>query len=205
MCTLHSPPLLSSQVCQGFEKLEEPDRFAEAERGLRAALYHLKQLSQAWRDVLSCGIARRTMGTLLDAVVASTLDCVGALPLATTGGGAGGGGGAQRQQSQREQLHFLLGLVAGQGPGNVFHDDLLRGSSADALAERHVPSWQRLLLTVEVLAARTVDDLGRRFQGEGAPGARLLRNATDVKALAGIVQSSFPDSPGRTAFLQDLA
>ena len=231
------------QRCGGFENLSESAVFAETEGGLRAALYHLRQLSGAWRDVLPRSVALRSLATLLDLVVAMSLDAIAALPLAdiaakeaaasagaildgTASRRGGHKAGEPPKQSQREQLHFLLGLLGSQAPGTVFHDELLGGGggggggggmTAAAAAQQHVASWHRLLMTTEVMGARDPADLSRRYRRDagavaaaasaasrGALGNVPIRNPSDARILADTVQNVFPDTPSRTAFLRDL-
>lgn len=53
---------------------ESLSEWVEAETAMKAGIYHVKHLSQAWRSVLSVEVHRRSMGFLIDAIFNIFLD-----------------------------------------------------------------------------------------------------------------------------------
>ena len=61
---------------QALASNESVTEWDDADTALRAALYHLRHLSQTWKSVLSRGVYQMTMGNLVDLILTLFLDPV---------------------------------------------------------------------------------------------------------------------------------
>lgn len=61
---------------QALASNESVTEWDDADTALRAALYHLRHLSQTWKPVLSLGVYQMTMGNLVDLILTLFLDPV---------------------------------------------------------------------------------------------------------------------------------
>ena len=195
--TVKFPPVIVSPRLLSFEQAlgsnESVTEWDDADTALRAALYHLGHLSQAWKPVLSRGVYHMTMGNLVDLVLTLYLDSVIKAEDIT--------------ESASRFVHSLL-LDATKGTAEMFivespdnnnhvnidSDDIQEQRSQ--LANKYCSLFGKAQAVGTFMCMR-LDEIERGLE-EG-----VFRSVT-AKELSHLIRAAFNDSAKRTALLNSL-
>ena len=195
--TVKFSPVIVSPRLSSFEQAlgsnESVTEWDDADTALRAALYHLGHLSQAWKPVLSRGVYHMTMGNLVDLVLTLYLDAVIKAEDIT--------------ESASRFVHSLL-LDATKGTAEMFivespdnsnhinmdSDDIQQQRSQ--LACKYCSLFGKAQAVLKFMAMR-LDEIERGLE-EG-----VFRSVT-AKELSHLICAAFDESAKRTALLNSL-
>ena len=195
--TVKFSPVIVSPRLSSFEQAlgsnESVTEWDDADTALRAALYHLGHLSQAWKPVLSRGVYHMTMGNLVDLVLTLYLDAVIKAEDIT--------------ESASRFVHSLL-LDATKGTAEMFivespdnrnhinmdSDDIQQQRSQ--LAKKYCSLFGKAQAVLKFMAMR-LDEIERGLE-EG-----VFRSVT-AKELSHLICAAFDESAKRTALLNSL-
>ena len=195
--TVKFSPVIVSPRLSSFEQAlgsnESVTEWDDADTALRAALYHLGHLSQAWKPVLSRGVYHMTMGNLVDLVLTLYLDAVIKAEDIT--------------ESASRFVHSLL-LDATKGTAEMFIVESLDNSNhinmdsddiqqqRSQLACKYCSLFGKAQAVLKFMAMR-LDEIERGLE-EG-----LFRSVT-AKELSHLIRAAFDDSDKRTTLLNSL-
>lgn len=118
-----SPRLASFE--QSLASNESVTEWDDADTALRASLYHLRHLSQAWRQVLARDVYHMSMGNLIDLVLTLFLD-----PVLKAG---------DITESASRFVHSLF-LDAARGAADLFLVGVTSGNYSNVDQESHMSS-----------------------------------------------------------------
>ena len=161
---------------------------------MRAALYHLGHLSQAWKPVLSRGVYHMTMGNLVDLVLTLYLDAVIKAEDIT--------------ESASRFVHSLL-LDTTKGTAEMFIVESPDGNNNHINTDSDDIQQQRSQLAIKycslfgkaqavgMFMAMRLDEIERGLE-EG-----VFRSIT-AKELSHLIRAAFDDSAKRTTLLNSL-
>ena len=195
--TVKFSPVIVSPRLSSFEQAlgsnESVTEWDDADTALRAALYHLGHLSQAWKPVLSRGVYHMTMGNLVDLVLTLYLDAVIKAEDIT--------------ESASRFVHSLL-LDATKGTAEMFIVESLDNSNhinmdsddiqqqRSQLACKYCSLFGKAQAVLKFMAMR-LDEIERGLE-EG-----VFRSVT-AKELSHLICAAFDESAKRTALLNSL-
>ena len=176
MCIV-SPRLASFKQALGSN--EPVTEWDDADTALRAALYHLRHLSQAWKVVLSRAVYHMSMGNLVDIMFQLFLDAVlGAENISEPAG---------------RFVHSLL-LDATKGTAEVFLVEVERKSDETTM------NYSTLFNKAQVVGqfmSMSLDNIERGLE-DG------VFRSLNAKELVHLISASFADSSKRTALLMEI-
>jgi len=200
---LISPRIANFQHALGSN--ESVVEWDDADTALRAALYHLRHLSQVWRPVLSRGVYRMSMGNLIDLALTLFLDPVLKAEAIT--------------EPASRFVHSLF-LDAARGAAEMFVVGTT-DSAAGAESARGMPPADE--------TSNDDDTMGRRFEVATKYAALFDRcqavgrfmcmrldeirrgleegvfRSVTARELSHLISAAFDDSDMRRALLNDLA
>lgn len=174
---------------------ESVTEWDDADTALRASLYHLRHLSQAWKQVLARDVYHMSMGNLIDLVLTLFLD-----PVLKAG---------DITESASRFVHSLF-LDAARGSADLFLVDsadsqmMLDGTSTDfrqqrnfQLAKKYSNLFDKAQAVGQFMCMR-LDEIQRGLE-EG-----VFRSVT-ARELSHLVIAAFDDSIKRATLLSNLA
>ena len=159
---------------------ESVSEWDDAETALKAAIHHLRHLSQTWKNVLTRNVYNIAMGNLVDTVFVLFLEPVLKAP--------------ELSEPATQFMHYLY-LEAAKSAAELFHTD----GSAEGLfkiAAKYAVEFEKLQSIGQFMVMR-LDDIQRWLeQGKF--------KSVKAKELSHLVTATFDESEKRRSLLNSL-
>lgn len=180
---------------QALASNESVTEWDDADTALRAALYHLRHLSQTWKPVLSLGVYQMTMGNLVDLILTLFLDPV--LKAKDITEPAGRFVHSLFLDASRGTAEVFLVGTAGNNDANVDHRATNNMEQHFQLAKNYSTMFDKLRAVGQFMCMR-LDEVQRGLE-DGA-----FRCVT-ARELSHLLISTFEESVKRNEMLNVLA
>ncbi len=171
---------MTTSFTKALSSNESVSEWDDAETALKAAIHHLRHLSQAWKNVLTRNVYNTAMGNLVDTVFVLFLE-----PVLKA---------SEISEPASRFTHYLY-LEAIKCSAELFHTD----KSEDGLskiAAKHAVEFEKLQVIGQFMVMR-LDDIQRGLE-EGQ--FRCVK----AKELSHLIAAAFDESEKRRSLLNSL-
>ncbi len=174
---------LTTSFTSALGSNESVSEWDDAETALKAAIHHLRHLSQAWKNVLTRNVYNIAMGNLVDTVFVLFLE-----PVLKA---------SELSEPASQFMHYLYSEAVKGSVGVFYTDDDAQGAEGlIKVASKHADEFERMQAICEFMVMR-LDDIQRSLE-EGK------FKSVKAKELSHLITAAFDESDKRKSLLNSL-